>query len=281
MPVTVVSFHAHPDDEVLLTGGALALLAAAGHRVVLVVATDGDAGLAVSALRDGLGARRRAELAASADALGVARVVWLGHRDSGLGASARAGGFSALPVAEAAAGLVAVLREEAADVLTVYDPAGGYGHPDHVAVHHVGVRAAALAGTPLVLAATLDRGLLQQLVRLVAWVPGLLPGVSAAGFATSYTAAAEITHVVDVRAHWRAKRAALAAHASQAGADSGVRTLAVLLRLPGPLFRLVLGREWFVELGRPPGPRSGDLLDGLGRARLAASPDDDAREEQR
>ena len=38
---TVVAFHAHPDDEVLLTGGTLARLAAEGHRVVIVVATDG------------------------------------------------------------------------------------------------------------------------------------------------------------------------------------------------------------------------------------------------
>ena len=38
---TVVAFHAHPDDEALLTGGTLARLAAEGHRVVIVVATDG------------------------------------------------------------------------------------------------------------------------------------------------------------------------------------------------------------------------------------------------
>lgn len=38
---TLVAFHAHPDDEVMLTGGTLARMAAEGHRVVLVVATDG------------------------------------------------------------------------------------------------------------------------------------------------------------------------------------------------------------------------------------------------
>jgi LmbE family N-acetylglucosaminyl deacetylase len=41
---TVVAFHAHPDDEVLLTGGTAAKLAAEGHRVVLVVACDGAVG---------------------------------------------------------------------------------------------------------------------------------------------------------------------------------------------------------------------------------------------
>ena len=37
---TLVAFHAHPDDEVILTGGTLAGAVAAGHRVVLVTATD-------------------------------------------------------------------------------------------------------------------------------------------------------------------------------------------------------------------------------------------------
>jgi LmbE family N-acetylglucosaminyl deacetylase len=46
---TVVSFHAHPDDEALLTGGTLAMLSARGHRVVIVVACDGIMGPAGSA----------------------------------------------------------------------------------------------------------------------------------------------------------------------------------------------------------------------------------------
>jgi membrane-associated phospholipid phosphatase len=57
---TIVSFHAHPDDEALLTSGTLARAAADGHRVVIVVATSGEAGLAREdwATSD-LGARRR------------------------------------------------------------------------------------------------------------------------------------------------------------------------------------------------------------------------------
>ncbi len=45
MAVVLVSFHAHPDDEALLTAGTLARAAAQGHRVVVVTATDGEAGL--------------------------------------------------------------------------------------------------------------------------------------------------------------------------------------------------------------------------------------------
>ena len=48
MPRTLLAFHAHPDDEALLTSGTLARAAAEGHRVVVVVATDGDEGLAAA-----------------------------------------------------------------------------------------------------------------------------------------------------------------------------------------------------------------------------------------
>ncbi|MEN3361428.1 MAG: hypothetical protein V7637_5410, partial [Mycobacteriales bacterium] len=58
-PRTLVCFHAHPDDESLLTGGTIAKAAAAGHRVVVVVATHGEAGLTDRTSRAGLGGRRR------------------------------------------------------------------------------------------------------------------------------------------------------------------------------------------------------------------------------
>ncbi len=58
-----------------------------------------------------------------------------------------------------------------------------------------------------------------------------------------------------------APRRALAAHVSQAGGPgTGSRTLSLLLRLPGPVFALVVGREWFREIGRAPG---GPLLDDV------------------
>jgi hypothetical protein len=39
----------------------------------------------------------------------------------------------------------------------------------------------------------------------------------------------------------------MAAHASQASADDGDRTLAAFLRIPKPIYRQVFGREWYVE----------------------------------
>jgi LmbE family N-acetylglucosaminyl deacetylase len=252
----LVSFHAHPDDEALLTAGTLARAAADGHRVVLVVATAGGAGLTSSAvLAEGpLADRRLAELRRSAAALGCARVECLGYEDSGM-ADARSGAEGAFADAdreEAAERLAVLLREERADVLTIYDPAGGYGHPDHVQVHHVGARAARLAGTPVVLEATVDRRLLLRMLRIVRRLPGVPRDFDPSRFAGAFAAPDRLTHRVDVRRFAAQKRAAMAAHASQAGADTGRRTLAILLRLPGPLFRAVLGHEWYVEHNRPP-----------------------------
>jgi LmbE family N-acetylglucosaminyl deacetylase len=261
-PYTLVAFHAHPDDEALLMGGTLARLAAEGHRVVLAVATDGEAGAAASTYRadGGLAVHRRDELDRSAAALGCARVVRFGFPDSGSSGTAPAGSFSRLPVAEAAAPLIDLLRSESADALTIYDPAGGYGHPDHRQVHSVGVYAAQQAGTPLVLEATIDRRLIQRLIRIVEAIPGVLPQVRAAAYDTAYAASATITHRVDVRAFAEQKRQALRAHASQASAESGQRTVGLLLRLPHWLFRRMLGREWYVEHGRPPGAPLDDLF---------------------
>ncbi|MDX6258522.1 MAG: hypothetical protein QOH84_210 [Kribbellaceae bacterium] len=261
----MVSFHAHPDDEALLMGGTLARLAAEGHRVVLAVATDGEAGAASSEYREDLAAHRREELDRSAAALGCARVVRFGFRDTGWSRASVAapGTFSALSIAEAAAPLVRLLDEEHADALTVYDPAGGYGHPDHKKVHTAGLYAARLAATPLVLEATIDRTLIRRLIRLVAAVPGVLPEVHAADFADAYTARGDLTHRIDVRAYADAKRRSFEAHASQASSDDDARTLALLLKLPPWLFRRALGHEWFVEHGRSPGALADDLFASL------------------
>ncbi len=257
-PFTVVSFHAHPDDEALLTGGTLARAAAEGHRVVLVVATNGEAGLARGAPDvDELGRRRVAELRASAAAIGAARVVLLGHADSGSQArhpGMGAGVFAELDPQAVAEELAGVLREEDADVLTTYDAAGGYGHPDHVQVHRVGSRAAGLAGTPVVLEATLDRELLVRVTGLLGRVSAVLPVPRMPAMEGAFTARSDLTHRVDVSQHVAAKEGALRAHASQMGGDErGVRTVAWLLRLPGPVRRRVLGTEWFREVGRAPG----------------------------
>jgi LmbE family N-acetylglucosaminyl deacetylase len=265
---TLVSFHAHPDDEALLTGGTLARAAAEGHRVVLVTATDGGRGLAGP--QDGHGAElarvRMAELRAAAAALGCARVVSLGYGDSGLRPDpADPDAFAHVDVRAAAERLAEVLREERADALTIYDRNGGYGHPDHVQVHHVGNRAAQLAGTPVVLEATVSAGLFRAAL-LVLRLAGHGLGRSAPlGTGRVFSDHRQITHRVRVTGVLRAKRAAMNAHGSQRRAAGQVRVMEQLLRLPLPLFGLAFGREWFIEHGRDPATKVGDVFASLRR----------------
>ncbi|MER5419131.1 PIG-L deacetylase family protein [Streptosporangium roseum] len=244
---TVVAFHAHPDDEVLMTGGTLARASSEGHRVVVVVATDGVMGAASES-----DSTRMDELRASARILGVRRVVHLGYADSGHGPvlypdppdRAR---FARADTEEAAARLAAVLREENAAVLLSYDANGGYGHRDHVKVHEVGKRAAGLAGVSHVLEATLPRDVADRFVRLMRLLR--IPfRFDAEALRDLYSPGAAITHRVDVRRYARQKQAALAAHRSEVtGRGRLAPVMRVLVRLPVPLFGLLLGREWYVD----------------------------------
>ena len=268
---TIVSFHAHPDDEALLTSGTLARAADEGHRVVIVVATAGEAGLAREDWSTSdLGARRRMELEESARAIGAARVEMLGYPDSGWPQPATTSAtdpapFSQLDVEPLAHDLAALLTQEDADVLTIYDEHGGYGHPDHVQVHRVGIRAAEIAGTRAVLEATLDRKAISTAVSVLRRLAWVLPIPELPDLSASYTSRDDLTHRIDVRDHIRSKEAAMSAHVSQrtdaAGGD--LRTLALILRLPRPLRRRVLRYEWFRERTAEAGELRDDIFASL------------------
>jgi LmbE family N-acetylglucosaminyl deacetylase len=271
MPRTIVAFHAHPDDEALLSGGTLALLAAGGHRVVLVLATSGAAGLAApspslspsSALSpsaspagsgpDALAARRIAEVERSARELGCSAVIHLDYPDSGWTDSGRGpvpiGSFADLDLDVTAGRLAEILTAERADVLMTYDRNGGYGHPDHIRVHQVGIAAAALAATPRIMQVTIDRTQLARAIRLLRLLRLVPEGTATERVPNWFSSRAEITHRISVRAFADRKRAALSCHQSQMEAGNGPRTVTLLLKLPRPLFRRVCGTEWFTEYG--------------------------------
>src|SRR5947209_18687426 len=84
---TLVTFHAHPDDEAIACGGTMARAADDGHRVVLVFATRGEHGEVADGVlgpSETLEQRREREARRAAEILGVARVEFLGYRDSGM-----------------------------------------------------------------------------------------------------------------------------------------------------------------------------------------------------
>ncbi|HRE00962.1 MAG TPA: PIG-L family deacetylase [Ilumatobacteraceae bacterium] len=257
--MSIVFFHAHPDDESIFTGGTIARLSAAGHRCVIVIATSGELGTPAGGHEAGddaadegweLATIRRREAHRAAERLGAARIDFLGYSDSGLTAMGEppVGAFAVANVAEAASRLAQILVEEAASELVIYDDGGIYGHPDHLAVHRVGLAAAAMSSTETVYEATVDREYLHFVeTHLVGHALDALGEPAPMGVPTVLLSA-----TVDVRAVIDAKREAMAAHVSQLPPHAPVLTM------DRETFAAVYGFEWFVRHG-PAG-----LIDTLG-----------------
>jgi N-acetyl-1-D-myo-inositol-2-amino-2-deoxy-alpha-D-glucopyranoside deacetylase len=277
---TLLCVHPHPDDESIACGGVLARASAAGARTVVVTCTGGEEGENLAGIDLGaedLAAHRRRELADALAILGVARHHTLGYRDSGMvgdAANDHPDSFHRVDLEDAARGLAAILRAERPDVVVSDDADGTYGHPDHVKANRVTVRAVALAaddgapveGAPWRVAkryvSTLGRG------RLLATHRALLEAGLNSPFGADELASeedvpfgtpdAEVTTEVDVRAFLEVKRAAMAAHRSQIGADS------FFLNTPERLAQDLFAVEQFVlEEGRPAQRPEPDLFAGL------------------
>ena len=265
---TMVLFHAHPDDESIATGGTIVKAKEAGHRVVLVMATRGEHGeVSDGFLEPGeqLGIRRIAETFASAEVLGVDRVEFLGFVDSGMidtPTNDHPYSFWRANVDLAAARLALVLREESADVLTIYDDNGGYGHPDHIQVHRVGKRAAELAGVSKVFEATINRDHIRRAIAatrefLTPEQQADLPDLDADSVDFGVPEH-RITHAVDVAAYCELKRSSMRCHASQIAEDD------FFLAMPDEAFALSFGTEWFIAHGQNRDPDAPFLQEIIG-----------------
>ncbi len=152
---TLMAVFAHPDDESFGIGGTLARYGAEpGTRVVLVCATRGEAGEISDpglATPERLGEVREAELGCAAGALGIDDIYFLGYRDSGMAGTPENRHPQALTMADSEEGvgkIVAHIRRERPDVVVTFDENGGYGHPDHIAIHHMTKAAFAAAADP-------------------------------------------------------------------------------------------------------------------------------------
>ncbi|MFT3860338.1 PIG-L family deacetylase [Micropruina sp.] len=173
----VVFAHAHPDDETLATGALIQHLTQTGVTVAVVTATRGERGEVVPgsgappAGSPQLDAHREGELAAALRVLGAEGPFFLGepparasgrpprrYADSGMrwvtptvagpGEDAGPDAFTSAPTVEAAADLAAFLVTWSAELVVSYQADGGYGHPDHVRMHHVARQASERTGTP-------------------------------------------------------------------------------------------------------------------------------------
>ncbi|OGO31132.1 MAG: hypothetical protein A2Z29_00045 [Chloroflexi bacterium RBG_16_56_11] len=149
---TLIFVGAHPDDESFGVGGTLAQYAAAGVHVYYVCGTRGEVGEVTPEAMQGhasIGDLRWAELKCAARELGLADVIHLGYRDSGMAGSEEnkhSQAFAAAPMEEVAGRVVTIIRRLKPEVVVTFDPIGGYRHPDHIAAHNAAVKAFHAAG---------------------------------------------------------------------------------------------------------------------------------------
>lgn len=150
----LLAIYAHPDDETFGIGGTMALCARRGVPVTMLCATRGEVGEispGTGATPDTLGHYREAELRDAMELLGVHDVRFMGFRDSGMLGTPENNDERALMKAHPDAVIhmmVRAIRELRPEVVATWDASGGYGHPDHVAVHHHATAAFHAAADP-------------------------------------------------------------------------------------------------------------------------------------
>jgi LmbE family N-acetylglucosaminyl deacetylase len=218
----------------------------------VVFATGGEHGeLPAQGLPEGesLVHWRRREAEASAAVLGVTRVGWLGYLDSGMTGweqNSAPGSYHLADLDEAARRLAAVLDDEDADIVVGYDWHGGYGHPDHVKVHHVVRRSLDVAARrPRLLESTFNRDLMRGFFAMAreagigdeGWDPDS-PQDDGNPFGTPES---EIQWQVDVGDFLAQRRASMEAHRSQA------TDIDAFLAMPPEVFRGVFALEHYLE----------------------------------
>jgi mycothiol S-conjugate amidase len=156
--LTLLSIHAHPDDEASKGAGTVARYSREGVHTVLVCATDGAEGdilnpeMESDEVRQNIIAVRREELANATKIIGYDEVIMLGYRDSGMPdseANAHPGCFAQADFDEAVGRLVAIIRRTKPHVILTYgDDQSRYPHPDHLRVHDTSIAAFDEAGDP-------------------------------------------------------------------------------------------------------------------------------------
>jgi LmbE family N-acetylglucosaminyl deacetylase len=135
-PRRLMAILAHPDDESLGFGGTLAHYAADGVEIALVVATRGQHGWQGDPEDNpgpaALGQLREGELRAATEVLGLAELHILDYMDGELD--------QADPDA-VCADLIERIERFKPQVVISFGPDGSYGHPDHIAISQLALRA--------------------------------------------------------------------------------------------------------------------------------------------
>jgi LmbE family N-acetylglucosaminyl deacetylase len=281
---SLVFFGAHPDDESFGPGSTMAQYAVAGVDVYYVCSTGGEAGtVAPIHLKRyaSIAELRASEMKCAAQELGLAGVVYLGYRDSGMRgqeSNRHPEAMVAAPLEEVTGRVVKVMRRIKPDVVITHDAGGGYGHPDHVATHNATVRAFSAAGDPAqypdagpafqpqkLYVAVRPRGVMKMMIRLMPLF-GQDPRHFGRNKDIDLTRMMSVHYPVhaEIRLSKQAiamRNKAAACHSSQGGGRSPqgpFRVLRIIEAVRGP-------RDYFMRVFPPPtrGRKEKDLFQGL------------------
>ena len=258
----LLAVFAHPDDETFSAAGVMAAATERGVPVTVISATRGEAGeSAIADLDDPerLGVVRERELREAMRQIGVSDVRLLDYRDSGMAGSPSAEdprAFIRAPVETVAAGLASRIRSARPQAILTFGPEGLYGHPDHLHIHHVALRAIQLAAdpsqtdgptsepwqTPALYFAAFPR---EDMLALFDRPNSPLRSLPAEARANVGTPRAQITHKINIRPWAERKQAAIASHRTQT-AEGGP-----LSGVPPEVREWQLTDEYFVRVPLP------------------------------
>ncbi len=135
--MNVLAFFAHPDDETMMAGGALMLLAQRGFQVHYYSATRGEGGEVgeppLCAVEE-LGAVREDELVCAIRTLSGSSLTFLGYVDPRVGPDDTLYPFDA-DLTMLAGQIAASIRQHQAAAVFSHGSNGEYGHPAHLLMH--------------------------------------------------------------------------------------------------------------------------------------------------
>jgi LmbE family N-acetylglucosaminyl deacetylase len=263
MTPTILAVFAHPDDESVCSG-TLAMGADLGWRVVLAVATRGEAGeIEDSSLAtpENLGAVRESEMKAACDVLGIDEICYFGYRDSGMAGTIENGLSNSLFHADprqVTGKIIRLIRELHPQIVITFEPYGIYGHPDHVIISRCTTRAFDLAGKPSEFPdsgepwqpSSLYYSVLPQV-----WFKSIRERMQVFRFDTTgveqviarvkenpHEIDHQITHKMDVTAYAQVKIDSLACHQTQLSPQSPFKNLLK------PEMRDLMAQEFFIQV---------------------------------
>lgn len=239
--LTLLTVHAHPDDESSKGPATVRKLRDGGGRSVLVTCTGGEEGdinnpaMDRAEVRENLSTIRKEELDRAVEIIGYDEVYLLGYRDSGMAdrpSNSHPDSFAQASIEDVGDRLIEIIRREKPQVMVTYhEDQARYPHPDHLKVHDVSMYAFERSGDAYYKSELGDAHKISKLY-YSAWAAERITTMHEKflelGLESPYPPEwlartgmdEQITTRIDVRGYYQVRKGALLAHATQIDPDS-------------------------------------------------------------